>query len=734
MKTTNNISRRSFVKLFGLASAGGLILGCNLTSGKTEVVRIDDGISFNPNVFVQLKKDGKLVLLASRSEMGQGIRTSLASAIADEMEADWKYVSVKQATGDAIFGNQNTDGSRSVRTILEPMRKMGAMAKSILITAAANKWNIEKSNCKAENHYVINTLTKETLFFGALVSDAMKIEVPNEETLILKDKKDFKYIGKKLKSIDLKDFTHGTAIYGVDVRIPNMKFAAIARCPATFGTVKSFDPSKTTKTPGVENVVSLERVARPFGMLGGVAVVANNTWAAFEGKNNLEIEWNLGDNGTYDSEKYKKLITDRVHKTAKVVPGGKGNVNKAFKAAENIVEANYYIPHLAHAPMEVPNATAWVHDDKCEVWAPTQDPQTARAEIATYLDIEEKNVTINVTFLGGGFGRKSKPDFIVEAVALSKKINEPVQVVWTREDDIKHSYYHTVSAQYLKASLDKKGNVTGWLHRTAFPSIVSTFKPMSDYGSGFEFAQGFNNNPFEIENTRFENAKAEAHVRIGWLRSVCHIYHGFGINSFVDELAAKAKINPLQFHLNLIGKDRTRKGRSEFPLNTARLKKVLQTATEMANWGKKLPEGHGIGLAVHYSFYSYVASVVEVSVIDNKVKIHQIHTAVDCGLVLNKDNVINQMEGAALFGMSIAFYGKITAKDGAIEQSNFYDYQMTRMKDAPTINIAIVENDEPATGVGEPGVPPIAPAICNAIFNATGKRIRTLPLVDFDMV
>lgn len=729
----NTISRRNFVKIFGLAS-GGLILGCNLASGKTEIVRIDDGTSFNPNLFVQLKKDGSLVLLASRSEMGQGIRTSLASAIADEMEADWKYVSLKQATGDAAFGNQNTDGSRSVRTILKPMRTMGAMAKSMLITAAAKEWNVAESSCKASNHFVINTLTKEQIFFGDLVEKASKIAVPLEETLTLKAKKDFKYIGKALKSIDLKDFTHGTATYGIDVRIPNMKFAAIARCPATFGTVKSFEKSKTMNTAGVENVVSLDRIERPFGMLGGIAVIANNTWAAFQGKNALEIEWDLGDNGSYDSKKYKKLITDRIHKTAKVVPGGKGNVNKAFKSADKVVEADYYIPHLVHAPMETPNATAWVHDGKCEVWAPIQAPQTARSEIAAYLEIEEKNVTINVTFLGGGFGRKSKPDFIVEAVALSKKANAPVQVVWTREDDIKHSYYHTVSAQYIKASLDKQGKVTGWLHRTAFPSIVSTFKPLSDYGAGFEFGQGFNNHPFEIDNMRFENAKAKAHVRIGWLRSVCHIYHSFGINSFVDELAVKANIDPVKFHLDLIGKDRIREGRSEYPLDTKRLKNVLKTATKMANWGKKLPEGHGIGLAVHYSFYSYVASVVEVSVIHNKVRVHKIHTAVDCGLVLNRDNVINQMEGAALFGMSIAFYGKITAKDGAIEQSNFYDYQMTRMKDAPNIEIAIIESDAPATGVGEPGVPPIAPAICNAIFNATGKRIRTLPLADYDMV
>jgi len=733
MSSKNQFSRRNFVKIFSLAS-GGLILGCHLSSDKKEIVRIDNRTTFAPNLFVQLKKDGSLVLISSRSEMGQGIKTSLATAIADEMEADWNYVSVEQATGNFKFGNQNTDGSRSVRTILEPMRQMGAMAKVMLISAAATKWAISSDDCKAENHYVINKLTKDTVFFGDLVEEAMKVAIPSDENIKLKEKKDFKYIGKKVKSIDLHDFTHGTAIYGLDARLPNMKFAAIARCPSAFGTVTSFDSSEAETIAGVEKVVELKRIKRPFGMLGGIAVIATNTWAAFQGKNNLEIDWNLDDNGNYDSEEYKKLITKRVHKKAKTVPGGKGNAKKAFQKADKKIEATYNMPHLAHVPMEVPNALAWVHDDKCEVWAPVQSPQTARQEVANYLGIDKENVTINVTLLGGGFGRKSKPDYVVEAVALSKEINAPVQVVWTREDDIQNSYYHTVSAQYLKGSLDRNGKVTGWLHRTAFPSITSTFKPLSDYGAGFEFAQGFNNNPFQIPNVQLENAKAEAHVRIGWLRSVCHIYHSFGINSFVDELAVKAGKDPLQFNLDLIGTDRVRKGRSEFPLNTKRLKNVLQIATKMANWGKKLPENHGIGLTVHYSFYSYVASVVEVSVIDNKVKVHKVFTAIDCGLVLNKDNVISQMEGAALFGMSLTYYGKITAKNGKIEQSNFHDYQLTRMKDAPTIEVTVVESDEPATGVGEPGVPPMAPAICNAIFNASGKRIRSLPLLDHGLV
>ena len=730
MEGIQNMSRRNFVKVFGLAS-GGLIIGCQFSAEK-EIVRIDDGTTFAPNLFIQLKKDGKLILLCSRSEMGQGIRTSMTSAIADEMDADWSYVQVTQATGDKKFGNQNTDGSRSVRTILEPMRQLGAAARSILIAAAAKKWQVPESDCKAEMHYVINTNNKKKLFFGDLVEEAMHIEAPKKITL--KKKKDFNYIGKTLKSIDLKDFTHGTAIFGLDARLPNMKFATIARCPAAFGTVKSFDKTKALTVSGVEDVFEVERVKRPFGMLGGVAVIANNSWAAIQGRNTLEITWNEGKNGSYNSKKYAQRLTNRVHTRAKVVPPTRGNINKAFSSAANVVEATYQLPHLVHAPMEVPNALAWVQEGKCEVWAPLQDPQTARAEAAAYLGIDIENVTIHVTFLGGGFGRKSKPDFVVEAVALSKKVKAPVQVLWTREDDIQHSYYHTTNSQYLKASIDKSGKVTGWLHRTAFPSINSTFMPGANYAAGWEIGQGMNNNPFQIENVRYENAKAEPHVRIGWLRSVCAIFHSFGINSFIDELADKAAKDPLQFKLDLIGKDRIRDEKSPHPLNTKRLKNVLKIAAKKANWGRKLPENHGLGIAFYYSFYSYVASVVEVSVINNKVKIHNIWSVLDCGMMLNKDNVLNQMEGAAVFGTSIALYGKITAKNGAIEQSNFHDYKMARMNEIPPIDVTLIENDEAPTGVGEPGVPPIAPAIVNAIFNATGKRYRTLPLSDHGIV
>ena len=737
MSEIQQIKRRDFIKLFGLAS-GGILLGCNVSSDKKEFIPQVAG-TFAPNLFVQIQKDGNITLLASRSEMGQGIRTSLASAIADELEADWNYITVKQATGNAKYGNQNTDGSRSVRTLLEPMREMGATAKAMLITAAAKKWNIPEKDCKAANHYIINTQNKDTIFFGDLVDEAANVAIPSEESIQLKKVEDFKFIGKTLKSVDLKDFTHGTANYGMDIRIPNMKFAAIARCPVTFGSVKSYEDASAKKVAGVERIFQIDRIVPPtgqfFGALGGVAVIANSTWAAFQGKLDLNIEWNYNENESFDTEKFKEKLTQRVHEKGKLVPGGSGNVYRAFEDAENMVEATYHVPFLVHAPMEVPNATAWFKGDTIEVWAPVQDPQTARAEIAHFFEIPLEKVTVNVTFLGGGFGRKSKSDFVVEAVAISKKINAPVQVVWTREDDIQHSFYHAASAQYLKGSLNEKGELTAWLQRVAMPSIVSSFKPMSEYASGFELNQGFTNNPYQLDNFRLENTKAEANLRIGWMRSVVHIHSGFGNNSFADELAHAANIDPVQFHLNLIGKDRIIKGKSEYPYDAKRMKDVLKNTAKIANWGKTLPENYGLGVAVHYSFYSYVATIVEVSVKNEKVKVEHIWTTIDCGLALNKDNITNQLEGAAIFGMSIALYGKISAKEGAIEQNNFFDYQMTRMKDAPKIEIAIMDKmEEPPTGVGEPGVPVIAPAICNAIFNAIGKRVRSLPLVDFGMV
>lgn len=727
MNDIQNVSRRNFIKNIGLAS-GGLVLACNYSMFSNEKPQINNS-EFNPNLFVQLNSDGSLILIASRSEMGNGVRTSLTSIIADEMDADWSRVAVKQALGDAKYGDQNTDGSRSVTDFYIPMRKMGAMARMMLISAAAKSWEVPENECSAENHFIIHSSGKK-IGFGALVEIVKTQPVPTN--IIFKNPKDFKYIGKNMKSVDVKDFSNGRAIYGIDKRLPNMKIVAIARCPVTFGTVKSFDKTEAMKIRGVEDVIEIPKIERPFGALGGVAVIATNTWAAFKGKEALKIEWNYGQNESYDSEKYMAELTERVHSEGKIEKEI-GNINKAFSDASTIVESTFQLPHLAHAPMEVPNAVAWVQGDRCEVWAPTQSPQTAREEVSTYLGTTADKVTINITFLGGGFGRKSKPDYIVEAVMVSKAINAPVQVVWTREDDIKHGYYHTVSAQYLKAALNDQGQVTGWLHRFAFPSIDSTFAPNVEYPASWEVSTAADV-PFDIKNMKIEVGKAPAMVRIGWMRSVINILHGFAINVFVDELAYAAQQDPLAFRLQLIGEDRIEVTKDPIKYNTARLKNVLKMAAKNADWGKPLPKGHAYGIAVQYSFYSYVASVVEISMYDDKVKVHNVYTVIDCGTAVNRSTIISQMEGAAIFGMSLAFYGKITAKNGAIEQNSYGDYQMIRMNEAPVVHVEIVESNENPSGVGEPGVPVIAPAIVNAIFKLTGKRYNNLPLYDYGIV
>lgn len=731
MKPIKNISRRSFVKSIGLAS-GGLILACNtgvLSDGDSKE-NSGPVTEFNPNLFVQLNSDGTLILVASRSEMGNGVRTSLPSVIADEMEADWNRVEIRQATGDKKYGDQNTDGSRSIRYLYGTMRQMGATVKAMLLQAAAQKWNVPIEECTAVNHFVKHTSGKK-IGFGDLVEIAKTLEVP--ENVTLKDPKDFNYIGKELPSIDVEAYSNGSALFGMDIRLPNMKFAAVKRCPVTFGKVKSFDKTAALAIPGVIDVVEIPKINRPFGTLGGVAVVATNTWAAFKGRDALEVTWDEGENKVYSSDTYMEDITANLFKGTKVAKD-KGNVDKAFKNADKIVESTFHLPHLSHAPMEVPNAVAWVQGDTCEVWAPTQEPQATRSEVTNYLDVPRENVTVNVTFLGGGFGRKSKPDYIVEAVVISKAIDAPVSVVWSREDDIKHGYYHTVSAQNLKAAIDANGKITGWQHKFGLPSITSTFTPGVEYAAGWEIGTA-SNAPFEIENMKVEIGKAPAHVRIGWLRSVINIPHGFALNVFADECATAAGMDPLEHRLQLIGSDRIEGDENNpYRFSSIRLKNVLKRAAKNAEWGKTLPEGHAYGLGVQYSFLSYVASIVEVSVINGKVKVHNVWTCVDCGIAVNKNTVRSQMEGSAVFGMSLAFYGKITAKDGAIEQGNYDTYKMVRMHQAPKIHVDIVESTEAPSGVGEPGVPVIAPAIVNAIAKATGTYYHNLPLEDHGLI
>ncbi|UVM12863.1 xanthine dehydrogenase family protein molybdopterin-binding subunit [Pseudomonas protegens] len=749
----SNLSRRGFLR--GVGATGALVLAASW--GWQEAFAEDkkfgaDGMPHgwvdDPKVYVSIASDGSVTVICNRSEMGQGVRTSLSMVVADELDADWAQVKVRQAPGDEVrFGNQDTDGSRSMRHWYEPMRRCGAAARTMLEQAAAAQWQVPLAQCRAQLHKVVHQPTGRELGYGALAAAAGALAVPARDSLRLKQPGEFRYIGKEAtRAIDGQDIVNGRAVYGADVHFDGMLFAAVARPRVYGGKVKSVDDSAALKVPGVIKVMPIDSRPLPseFQPLGGVAVVASNTWAAIKGRDALRIEWEDGANAGYDSIQYRKQLEAAARQPGKVVRST-GNLDEALKGAESSLEASYYLPHLAQAPMEPMVAVARFQDGRCEAWAPSQAPQVTRERIAERLGIGFEQVTVNVTLLGGGFGRKSKPDFILETAILAKAFpGKAVRVQWTREDDIHNSYFHTVSAEYLKAGLNKDGLPAAWLHRTVAPSITALFAPGMNHEGAFELGMGFTNMAYAIPNVRLENPEAAAHTRVGWYRSVSNIPHGFAIQSFVDELAHKAGQDPLQYQLKLLGPDRQIDPRTlseewnygespeRYPIDTGRLRTVLETAAKAAGWGRSLPKGRGLGLAVHYSFVTYVAAVIEVEVKDDGTLIvHQADIAVDCGPQINPERIRSQFEGACVMGLGNAVLGEISFKEGKVQQDNFHMYEVARMSLAPKqvqVHLVTPPGDVPLGGVGEPGVPPIAPALCNAIFAATGKRIRNLPV------
>jgi isoquinoline 1-oxidoreductase beta subunit len=747
-----NVSRRRFVQ--GL-SLSGLVLALGSPSAaraqqakKYGADGMPNGWVDNPLAFVAIADDGTVTIVCHRSEMGQGVRTSMPMIVADELEADWKRVRVAQAPGDERrFGNQDTDGSRSTRHFFDPMRRCGAAARAMLEAAAADRWRVPVGEVEARNHEVVHRPTGRRLGYGALARAAASRPVPARETLRLKDPKRFRYIGKaQPRLLDGRDIATGKAQYGIDTRLPGMLYAVVARPPVYGGKVASFDAAETLKVPGVTRVVQIEPTPPPahFNPLGGVAVLGRNTWAAIQGRRALKITWDDGPNAGYDSEAFKASLEESARKPGKVVRND-GDFTAAAAGAARRVEAEYYVPHLAHATMEPPAATARIANGKCEVWGCFQSPQATRDLVAKRLGMSADDVTVHVTLLGGGFGRKSKPDYAIEAAVLSKAVDgKPVKVTWTREDDLHHSYYHTVSVERLEAGVNEQGQPVAWLHRSVAPTIISTFNPAAKHEAPFELGMGVINVPFAIPNVRIENPEATAHTRIGWFRAVSNIPHAFAVQSFVAELAAAAGRDPKDFLLDVIGParqvspealgDTWNHGESpeRYPVDTGRLRRVVETAARESGWGKQLPKGHGLGIAAHYSFVSYIATVVEVVVDDTGlVSVPRVDMAVDCGATVNPDRVRSQMEGACVMGIGLAMQGEISFKNGRAAQDNFNSYPVTRMAEAPrVIRVHIIPGDygKPLGGVGEPGVPPIPPALCNAIFAATGKRIRRLPI------
>lgn len=731
------LDRRGFVGT--VLGASALVLGVSLKPASAAPS------AWQPSVYLGFEADGTVVITAHRSEMGTSSKTSLPIMLADELEADWKKVRVEQALGDEKYGSQNTDGSCSIRDFGHAMLKAGATARTLFERAAAQKWGCQPGDVAANQSTVVNGRTKARLTFAELLPIAAKLDLPKDHELRYKTPDQYKLIGKKIPMVDERNVLQGKATFGMDATMPGMLIAMVERPPVYASKVKSVDNSAALAVKGVRQTVELPSWKPPhlFQQLGGVAVLGDNTWAVMQARKKLKIEWDQSPHANYNSAAEKQSLLDSVLKPGKVVRN-RGDVDAAFAKAARTHEANYYAPMLSHAPMEPPVAVAEWKNGKVETWCPTQNPQAVQDAVAAAMGIPKTDVICHVTLLGGGFGRKSKPDYVVEAALLSKAAGKPVKVIWTREDDIKFDYYHTVSGMHMKVGMDATGKLDAWLFRSAFPPIASTFAPGMQYGAEFEVGMGLNELPYDVPNIRGENCPAPNHLRLGWMRAVAHVYHAFGIHSFLDELAVLNNTDYLAYSLKALGPDRnvdlSKDGVKpwnngmpidKFPINTGRLRRVLEMAAEQSGYGKKKSSnGHGFGIAAHRSFLSYIASVVEVVVdSEGKLTIPNVWTVADCGTIVNPDRVVSQLEGAAVFGASIAMLGEITAANGRVQQSNFHDYPVARLAESPRMtHVTIVPSKEPAAGVGEPGVPVIVPAITNAIFAATGKRVRELPV------
>lgn len=747
-RTFLTVDRRAFI-----GGTGAFVLGLALRGGRAHAAAAAgladvEGGDATPSLFIAIAADGTVRLTCHRAEMGQQVWTAMAQLLADDLEADWGRIEIVQAEGHPRYGDQNTDGSRSVRNNFTRLRTAGAAMRTMLERAAAKKWKTKPSLCRAEQHFVVHTKNGKRIAYGDLVAEAMKLPLPKPSEVALKPRAKWRYIGKHVPSLTVPKITRGQGTFGQDFALPDMLYAVVARPPQVFGKVRTVDDAAAKKVSGVVTTVRMPDLAPPAGFspLGGVAVVARDTWAAIQGRRALRIDWDAGPNADYDSDTYAEAMFETARKKGDV-RRNRGDVDAALGSAAKRIEAEYYVPHFAHSAMEPPAAAARWTDGKVECWGCGQAPQRARQTVAKICGVPEDDVTIHLTWLGGAFGRKSKPDFFAEAALIAREVGEPVKVVWTREDDLKHAYYHTVSAQRLEGGLDADGRCVALLHRSVFPPIASTFDATKNEPTAGELRLGASDNPFDVPNLRLESGRADAKVRIGWLRSVANIYHAFAVQSFAAELAHAAGRDPKDYLLELIGAPRTFDPNAEgaeydnygapldrYPIDTGRLANVARLAADMAKWGRALPKGHGLGIAVHRSFLTYVATVVEVAVDDDgELTIPGVWSAMDAGTVVNPRHAESQLEGGTLFGLSNAMFGAITAKRGEVQQANFPSWRVMRMNESPRhMEVRIVESEAPPGGIGEPGTPPAAPALTNAIFAATGTRIRRLPIFAAD--
>jgi isoquinoline 1-oxidoreductase subunit beta len=721
---TTSLSRREAMKA-GAAFVLGFYLpghGQELVSGNSDV--------FKPNAWVRITRDNRITVLTEIPELGQGTRTANVMMLADELEVEWSSIQWEQApTIPTIYKHLATGGSGGTLATWLPMRQAGAQVRELLLTAAAQRWGVERKDCKADNGAVIHIPTQRRLVYGELAESASTIPTVKLDQVPLKASKDFRFIGKPMGRVDTPGKVDGSAIFGIDVRVSGMLFAVIARCPHFGGKLVSWDDSAVKAMPGVKAVFAVPPIGfmpgidRNLNVAGGIAVVASCTWAALEGRKALKIVWDKG--AQESTAALQEQLRQKAAGPPSVVSTDRGNVDQALAGAEKKIEADYEMPFQAHATMEPMNTTAHVRADGCiEVWSPTQIGNIAQAQFAQLAGIPPENVIVHMTLSGGSFGRRYQWDYLAESYQVAKEMKVPVQLLWSREDDIQHDFYLQYSYQRLTGALDAEGNIVAWSHRIVSTPIRSVFdSPELLKDPKHVASYDVNDNiPYQAPHYRSDYAPVLSVVPRAWWRSVSAPFHVFGIECFVDELAHAAGQDPYSFRMRLLHLDEAEK--------TAKLRAVLELAAKKSDWAKALPQNQGRGIACCVFGGTYVAQVAEVSIDKSGLlRVNRVVSAVDCGLAVNPDSVRAQIEGGINYALTPVLSGEISIKEGAVQQSNFHNYQVLRMKDAPEIQVHLVPaQGDPADGVGEAGVPPLAPAVANAIFAATGKRVRRLPM------
>ena len=706
------INRRDFIKT-ATAAGAGLVIGFHLPfRNRLQAASVGLQSSFAPNAWIIVRPDNQVIFKVTKSEMGQGVWTSLPMIIAEEMDLDWSTIKVEQA-----LESEGTGGSRSIRGLWKPLRKAGAKARDMLLEAAAQEWQVEKNECVAENGMIKHKPTNGKKFkkfkYGDLAIAASKLPVPDKVSL--KNPSDFKIIGTDALRTDTPLKINGRAQFAMDVNLDGMVYAFVVRCPIFGGTFKSMDTRKAMAINGALDI---------FEVSNGVAVVGSTTWAALQARKALDITWDKGKTADLNSDSIAEFLRKQGRKRA-AKGRNDGNPKRALKNAKTVVEAVYQVPFQAHATMEPMNCVVDVQPDRCRLWAPTQSPGDARKQAAKITGLPKDKVEVNVTFLGGGFGRRAFNDFVGDALEVSYRMKKPVKLIWMREDDMRHDYYRPASRHIMAGGLSSDGKLEVWTHRVVAPSILfgQMFKypvPLKDK-LDIVALEGAKNIAYAIPNIRVEYKSANTAVPVGWWRSVYDSQNAYANECFIDELAESAGQDPLQFRLTYL---------ADSPRDT----QVLKMAAKKVNWGEKLSAGRFQGLACHASFKSHVAQVAEVSV-NNRgmIQVHRVVCAIDCGQVVNPSIVRSQIESAIVYGLSAALKGEITIENGGVVQGNFHEFEVLRFHEMPEIEVYIVKSDEHPGGVGEPGLPPIAPAVANAVFAATGKRIRKLPIKAEDL-